>query len=351
MIGDVAGQVGVVPALVGGLAQDPALPGIAEPGGVEPEGAVLLEDEALGGQDVDGVGDGRGLLDRGLAEPLVVDDVDGSKLPLDEPQDALGGPPPGSIDVVGPVVGRGQPLHEPGGIPPVGQRRAGPPSQQRLAKPPDLPPGVVHVVLPGDGVPAPLEDPRQAVPVRGEPPVPDMNRPGRVGGDELDHHPLAGPDVQPPIVALAPGNDVPQHVVQPGWRKGKVDEPRPGNIDGSHVRRRRGVEQIGDLASKLPRVPPGAPSGSKRNVGRPLTMLPPSRPLEHDNIGRRDAKLAKSRTQAILECDAIMGHQCCVGSGREQVPRAPRCYRPPGTAEQRVRPRGQGALPCDVPPS
>ena len=60
----------------------------------------------------------------------------------------------------------------------------------RLAEQPDLVAGVVEVVLARDRVAVVLEDPRQRVAVGGVAPAGRDQRPGRVGGDELDQDPL-----------------------------------------------------------------------------------------------------------------------------------------------------------------
>ena len=108
VVRDVAGEVRVVAALVGGLAQHALLAGIAERARVEPERAVLLPHEALLREQRDRLADRLAVLDRRLAEPLVVVDVDRLHLVLDEPQDARRRPAAGLLDVVGAVV-RGRP--------------------------------------------------------------------------------------------------------------------------------------------------------------------------------------------------------------------------------------------------
>src|SRR5690606_31972515 len=105
----------------------------------------------------DRVGERLALLDGGLAEPLVVADVHGRGLGLDEADDVPGGPPAGLGDVVGTVVGAGEALDEPARVAALGDGHAGPPGQHRLAQAADLPTGVVDVVLAADVVAAPCE--------------------------------------------------------------------------------------------------------------------------------------------------------------------------------------------------
>jgi hypothetical protein len=175
-----------------------------------------------------------------------------------------------------------------------------------------------------------------------------MDGPGRVGRDELDHHPLAMPEVEPPILALPCTDDVPQHVVQPRGGKVKIDEPRPSDVDGGHVRRGRGVQQLGDLRGQLPRVPPSSPSRSQGNVGGPLPMLPPSRPLERDDLGQGHPKLPKSRPKSIIKCGA--NHGVTSGARRKRAKRSD-ATDPHPVPNNGFGPRSPGALPCDTPPS
>ena len=71
VVGEVAGQVGGVAVR---LAQHPVAD-VAQLGGPEPGGTVLLEDQALVGQEGDGLVDRTALLDGGLAVPLVEHDA------------------------------------------------------------------------------------------------------------------------------------------------------------------------------------------------------------------------------------------------------------------------------------
>src|SRR5690606_27169154 len=231
VVGDVAGQVGVVAALLGRLAQHPLAPGVAVGAGVEPDGAVLLPHEAALAQLLDGLLDGLALLDRRLAEPLVEVDVDGLELDLDEPQDVLGGPAPGLLDVLGAVVGAGQALDEAARVAALGQRPARPAGQDGLAEAADLPAGVVHVVLAGDLVAAALAQPAERVAVGGAPAVAGVDRPGRVGRDELDLDSLAVAEVVAGVALLALGDDLGQHLVEPGGRQVEVDEPGARDLD------------------------------------------------------------------------------------------------------------------------
>ena len=104
VVGEVTGQIGGVAV---GLAQHPVA-GVAELGGPEPGGAVLLEDQALLGQQGDGLVDRPALLDGGLAVPLVEHDADRGQRGPDVLEDPLRRPPARRGHVVGAVVARGQ---------------------------------------------------------------------------------------------------------------------------------------------------------------------------------------------------------------------------------------------------
>ena len=84
---------------------------VAELGGPEPGGAVLLVDQALVGQQGDRLVDGAALLDRGLRVPLVEDDAHRGQGGPDALEDPVGGPPAGDGHVVGAVVLGGQVGH------------------------------------------------------------------------------------------------------------------------------------------------------------------------------------------------------------------------------------------------
>ena len=56
----------------------------------------------------------------------------------------------------------------------------------RLAEDAHLPPGIVEIILARDGVARPFQQVGDGVAEDGVAPVPDRQRPGRVGADELD---------------------------------------------------------------------------------------------------------------------------------------------------------------------
>src|SRR5690606_6186785 len=133
----------------------------------------------------------------------------------------------------------------------LGQGPTGPAGQDRLAEATDLPAGVVDVVLAGDLVAAALEQPAERVAVGGEPAVADVDRPGRVGRDELDLDALALPEVVAGVALLALGDDLGQDLVEPGGRQVEVDEPRARDLDPLDVPRRVGLQRRGEAGGQL----------------------------------------------------------------------------------------------------
>ena len=120
-------------------------------------------------------------------------DVDLGQLQLDVAEGPLRRPAARSRDVVGAVVGGRQALDETGRVAAFGKGLAVAPGQQAGAQAADLAPRVVDVVLPGDLPATAVEQPADSVAVGGPPAVADVQRAGRVGGDELDLDPLPWP--------------------------------------------------------------------------------------------------------------------------------------------------------------
>ena len=198
VIGEVAGQVGGVAV---GLAQHPVA-GVAQLGGPEPGGAVLLEDQALVGQQGDGLVDRPALLDGGLAVPLVEDDAHRGERGPDAVEDLVGRPAAGRGHVVGPVIGGGQFGHVLALVAALWDlvgHGAGPAGSPQG---PDLSAGVVDVVLAADLVSGAGQHPGQGVAVTAPPAVAHMDGAGRVGRDELDLHPFAMADVRSGVAVL-----------------------------------------------------------------------------------------------------------------------------------------------------
>ena len=89
--------------------------------------------------------------------------------------------------------------------------------------------GVVVVELAGDGVPGPLEQSRDRVTQSGLTAVPDVQRPGRIGGYEFHVDRSSVTKVAPAEVrALQQNAAVDQGELI--LREPEVDEPRTGNL-------------------------------------------------------------------------------------------------------------------------
>ena len=153
------------------------------------------------------------------------------------------------------------------------------PRQDRVAEQVHLRPAVVDVELLGDLRPGGLEHPRQRVPDRRPPGVPEVQRPRRVRGDELDVDPLAVEQVRPPV--LAPRrHDVRRDLALGSGLDRDVQEPRPGHLD---VRDALGVLQLGrELGRQVTWVGTCLLGQLQRHVRRvvPVPLLP--RPLDRD---------------------------------------------------------------------
>ena len=96
-------------------------------------------------------------------------------------------------------------------------------------------------------MPRALEEPGERVAVRREPAVADVERPGRVRGHELDHHPLAVAEVGLGVAVDARLDDVAEHLVEPRVTQAEVDESGARDLDGLDVRELRRVKRRGEL--------------------------------------------------------------------------------------------------------
>ena len=113
----------------------------------------------------------------------------------------------------------------------------------------DLLAGVVVVELARDLRSLPLEQPRERVAKRGLASVPDMQRAGRIGRDELDHHALAAPRFAAPV-AVGCGENARHHRLARRRRHEDVDEAGARDVDLRHPfgTGQRGDELRGELA-------------------------------------------------------------------------------------------------------
>ena len=128
-----------------------------------------------------------------------------------------------------------------------------------------------------------------------------MQRPGGVGGHELDLHPLAGAEVEAGVVGLALADDVGEDVVEPGGCQVEVDEPGACDLDLGDVRRRVGRQGRGQLRRQLAGVELGRLGGGEGHVGGPVAVLPARGSLERDGGGRLDADRVEGAAQGRFE--------------------------------------------------
>src|SRR5262249_42036246 len=116
-----------------------------------------------------------------------------------------------------------------------------------LAELPNLIARIVDVVFPLHVVAALLEQPRQRITVRTPPAISDVNRTGRIGGDELDEHTLARAHIVPRILVNALREDLRENLVQEGRIQLEVDETPAGDVHRSHSLRQVRLEVFDEL--------------------------------------------------------------------------------------------------------
>jgi hypothetical protein len=185
---------------------------------------------------------------RALEEPVVeLDPVLGERPadPLDQEPDALDGELGGA-----PVRGVGDLLGElayvVARVAVLGRLLPARPREDRLAEPVDLTAGVVEVVLALDLVADEAQDPPQCVAVRRVAAARGGQRPGRVGGDELDLDPLARLGLAA-AVAVAGRQHRGRRRGVPGVGEEDVEEAGPGDLHALEPL----AEPLGQLLAEL----------------------------------------------------------------------------------------------------
>ena len=170
-------------------------------------------------------------------------------------------------------------------------RAAPPPSrgQQRAGEAVDLGAVVVEVVLAGDLGAAGLQQPGQRVADRRPAHAADVDRPGGVGGDELEVDALAGRGGVR-AVAGARGEDLHRDLAERGLREAQVEEARTGDVDRVDAvdLPQPGGQQLGDL----PRRPAGGLGELERDARRVVAVLLDARALDGDLVGHGHGQLA-----------------------------------------------------------
>ncbi len=194
------------------------------------------------------------------------------------------------------LAGRGDVREHPGrdlvdvgaAVAPLGKSAPLGPRQQRPGEPVDLRAVVVEVVLAGHLRAGRLEDAGEAV-ADGRPAGPaEMDRAGRVRGDELEVDPVAETDLAAPV-SRAGFDDGARQLAGRGGVEHDVEKPGAGDVHALDPRQlgETGRDQRGDL--------PGRPAGLlrqlERDVGRPVAVLALPRALHADLVGHGDVEV------------------------------------------------------------
>ncbi len=156
----------------------------------------------------------------------------------------------------------------------------------------DLLAGVVVVELAGHGGALPFDEARERVAQRRLAAVADVQRPGRIRRDELDHHALAAPRIAA-TETLALGEDVPDHRLPRRAGDEDVDEPGAGDLDLLHQfgGRQRGHQRLREFARiSLQRL-----RVLERDIRREVAVLRLLRAIELD---RRSGAIRRDGLQA-----------------------------------------------------
>ena len=317
VVGDVGEKVGVAPVR---LAQHAVLV-VAVGGGAQPQRTALLEQHAALGERLQRRADAVLVVQPALVEEHVephpesreiiallrLQRLDGERAahvrPLGrrhvgEPRALHREELVGELDQVGAVVAL------------LGDRRLAAhallhPRPQRLAEAHDLAPRVVHVELARDRVALPLEQRAHAIAQRRAAPVRHVQRPGRVGRDELDvdrERPLWAPA---PVVG-AGDDDLAQRLAELRGRQAEVDEAGSRDLDRVHDARRE-VEGRDDLLGDPARRRPERLRQQHRKVGRDIAVALLARRLQlHGHGTRRPERRGDARQ---LGPDRILRHR------------------------------------------
>ena len=248
---------------------------IAERGGAQPRGAVLLIDEPARAEIREHLGDGTTLVQRALRKPRVELHADAVEVVAY----AFDGPPITPLTRL--LIGRGvtqRHTHLIGHLDEVlpvvavvGRLLSPVAGEQRRPEVVELAPEVVQVVLAVHLGALCREQVRERVADCDPAPSARVDRPGGVQGHELEVDAVTGPHVAVPV-ALTLRDDSAQHVVEPRRREIEVDEPRARALDAVDVRRTLGFQRDDDLGRDLARWHPDGLREPHRHVGREVTV-------------------------------------------------------------------------------
>ncbi len=277
-----------------GLDQDPVLV-VAEVGRAQPHGAVLLEDVALLAQLGQAALDRSGVVHGPLGGPHVEVRAEAVEH----------GPVLGHLQLVAGlaerlgalvdrqgrelrVLGRDQGAHLDDVVALVPVRRHRQPGgrgSERGAEPVHLHAAVVDVELPGHHGAGRRQHPGHRVAHRRPAGVPQVQRPGRVGRDELEVDPRPVQRVRPPVRRPRPQHRR-GHRARGGGVEGDVEEPRPCDVHRGDARCLGQVRRDG--GSDIARRAAGLLGQLQRHVGRVVTVLADLRTLDRGAGGHVD---------------------------------------------------------------
>ncbi len=173
------------------------------------------------------------------------------------------------------------------------------PRVHRLAELIDLAPHVVDVELAVHAVAGPLEERGDRVAERGAPAVPDVERAGRVGRDELHHDGEPAPQVAAAIRAAC-AHELAQLPVQEGVAEPEVDESVPGDLRRIDAEGRK-VDALEQPLGDLPRRLSQARREGERDVGGKVAERGIRRPLEGGIDAVRRPELTGRSGQRLAE--------------------------------------------------
>ena len=322
VVGDVGHEVG---RLTVALEEHPVLL-VAEVGGTQPGGAVLLVDEPGGAEIVDRLFHRPRVDERLLRGPPIEPHVHRLEHlalvglgPFDPPRHRLGRArhlcrPLGDVVALVAVVGQ------------LVTRRSG---HERRAEQLGLHASVVHVELAVHGPSAAGEEPAQRVAVGRPAGVTGVERTGGIGRDVLDVDRPPGTDVGDREPVETGVDHIDENLVEPRVGEVEVHEPRPGDLHGAHVSRGRGREVIHQLLPQLAWVLARGLRRRERHVRRPVAVLGIGGTLQRD-LGRHGVD--PGGLQRLPQCGAqrianIHEWWCLLGVGKRRSYRVARVLR------------------------
>ena len=236
-------------------------------------------------------------MQRALREPAVEVNAEAIQGRLDPAAHRLDPAPGDLIEIARVDARRGQLLRQLGDVfalvALVGRLPPPHAGRDRLREAAHLPAGVVQVVLPLDPVAGEGKEAGQRVAVARVTALGRGQRPGRVGGDELDQDPL-GPLGRPAAEGIAGVEQGGEALAVPAIGQKDVDEARAGDLDPVDAPAQQAVELLAQALGDLPRLEAARRGEQHRGVGRVVAQLRIRRPLERGSDRPRARRRAAS---------------------------------------------------------